>query len=72
MSAKNISTEKVPSDLGMSGPGAPVGKARPDKSPVMDIAGDPITRPMSGKLTPGRENINKKYAPGGGSSRGKS
>jgi hypothetical protein len=38
----------------------------------MDIAGDPITRPMSGKLTPGRENINKKYAPGGGSSRGKS
>jgi hypothetical protein len=71
MSAKNISTEKVPSDLGMSGPGSPVGKARPDKSPLMDIAGDPITRPMSGKLTPGHA-VGKKYAPGGGSSRGKS
>jgi hypothetical protein len=69
MSAKNISTEKVPSDLGMSGPGSPVGKARPDKSPLMDL-NPTVTKPMSGKLTPGHA-VQKTYASGGGSSRKK-
>jgi hypothetical protein len=70
VSARNIASEKVPSNLGLSGPSSPVGKAKPDKSPLMDIAGDPKTRPMSGKLTPGHA-VGKKYAPGGGAMRKK-
>ena len=66
MSAKNHDYNSMPGKMGMSG-SKPAEKQRV----LMKADQGSVTKPMTGKLTPGHTKLHK-YAPGGGSSRGKS